>query len=447
VVRGKGTPIKGFGGVASGPEDLVLGINKISEVLMKCRGKKLRPIHALDIMCIIGEIIVAGNVRRSALLAIGDPDDIEFLLAKRWDMGTLPSYRAMSNNSVACDDISDLHEYFWQSFEGKGESIGLINLPLTRRVGRLGETKYPDPLVTGYNPCCEQGLEPDETCCLGTIFLPNVESKEEFLDILELVYRVCKHSLMLPSHHPDTAQVVRKNMRMGISICGDKQANDEQLSWLSDGYEYLREFDEEYSFANGMPTSIKLTTVQPSGTLSLLPGITPGAHPGFARFMYRRIRIASSHELVTLCKNSGYPTEYARRYDGTEDYNTTVITFPFSYPEGTKLAKDMSAIDQLNGIKFLQKNWSDNSVSCTVYFKPEELPQIKKYLELNYASCHKSLSFMLQKDHGFDQAPFEEITEEEYNALVKATKPIGELNENIELSYDDECAGGACPIR
>lgn len=152
VVRGKGTPIRGFGGVASGPEDLVWGVGKISEILIKRSGKKIRPIDALDIMNIIGHIIVAGNVRRSAQIAIGDPDDVEFLLAKRWDMGSIPSYRAMSNNSVVCEDISDLHEYFWDGYMGKGEPYGLINLRLSRLMGRLGETDYPDPGVMGYNP-------------------------------------------------------------------------------------------------------------------------------------------------------------------------------------------------------------------------------------------------------------------------------------------------------
>ena len=152
VVRGKGTPVKRFGGVASGPEDLCWGINKISEILIKRIGKRVRPIDCLDIMNIIGHIIVAGNVRRSAQIAIGDPDDVEFLLAKRWDMGNIPAWRAMSNNSVVCDDLSDLHELFWDGYEGKGEPYGLINLRLSRRIGRLGETEYPDPEVEGYNP-------------------------------------------------------------------------------------------------------------------------------------------------------------------------------------------------------------------------------------------------------------------------------------------------------
>jgi len=152
VIRSKGTPIKGFGGVASGPEDLVIGIGKISSVLYKRRGKKIRPIDALDIMTIIGEIIVAGNVRRSAMIAIGDPDDVEFLLAKNWAFGNTQSHRAMSNNSVACDNIEDLHEYFWKTYEGVGEPYGLINMRLAKSCGRLGETQYPDPDIKGFNP-------------------------------------------------------------------------------------------------------------------------------------------------------------------------------------------------------------------------------------------------------------------------------------------------------
>ena len=152
LIRGKGAPIKGFGGVASGAEELCDGIANISNVLERRAGKKVRPIDCLDIMNIIGSVVVAGNVRRSAQIAIGDADDVEYLLSKRWDMGTIPSWRAMSNNSVVCDDIRDLHEYFWDGYEGKGEPFGLINLKLSRKVGRLGETQYTDPDVQGYNP-------------------------------------------------------------------------------------------------------------------------------------------------------------------------------------------------------------------------------------------------------------------------------------------------------
>lgn len=446
VVRGKGTPIKGFGGVASGPEDLVWGIGKISEILIRRRGKKVRPIDCLDIMNIIGHIIVAGNVRRSAQIALGDADDIEFLLAKRWSISKIPSWRAMSNNTVVCDDIRDLHEYFWDSFEVAGEPLGLLNLKLSRKVGRLGEQQYPDPEVMGVNPCAEQTLAPYETCCLAEVFLPNVESKEEFLDILTLLYRINKHSLLLPCHHPETEAIVHKNMRMGIGLTGVLQATKEQLSWLGEGYEHLRDYDKRYSQLHGLNVSIKLTTIKPSGTLSLLPGVTPGIHPGYAQYMYRRIRIAAEHPLVDVCKTHGYPVEYQRNTDGTEDYNTVVVTFPFSYPEGTKLAHEMTAIDQLKEVKKMQEQWSDNSVSCTIYYKKEELPAIKEYLLKYYKNTHKSLSFLQHSGHGFIQAPYEAVTKAEYDALVKKTKLITSVA-SADFEGADECPTGVCPVR
>lgn len=446
VIRGKGTPIKSFGGVASGPEDLVWGIGKISELLIKRSGKKVRPIDCLDIMNIIGSIIVAGNVRRSAQIAIGDPDDVEFLLAKTWSLGNIPSWRAMSNNSVACDDIRDLHDYFWSGYEGKGEAYGLINLRLSRKCGRLGETQYPDPNVQGYNPCAEQSLEPYETCCLATVFLPNIESKEELLDISTMLYRINKHSLQLPAHHPETDSVVKKNQRMGISLTGVLQSSKEQLSWLDDCYKHLRDFDNRYSELNGFNRSIKLTTIQPSGTLSLLPGHTPGVHPGYAQYMFRRIRIAADHGLVQTCKQHGYPVEYQRNLDGTADYGTVVVTFPFAYPEGTKLAADMTALDQLHEVRKMQEVWSDNAVSCTIYYKKEELPAIKEYLHKHYRGSHKTLSFLLHSGHGFDQAPYQEVTKEEYESLVSSTTLITEIA-TAEFEGAEECRGGMCPTK
>lgn len=446
LIRSKGAPIKGFGGTASGPEDLVWGINEIGKVLEKRAGKKIRPVDALDMMNIIGAVVVAGNVRRSAQIAIGDPDDVEYLLAKRWDMGNIPSWRAMSNNSVVCNDVTDLHEFFWDGYEGKGEPYGLINLKLSRKIGLLGDTRYPDPKVQGYNPCAEQSLADKETCCLAEIFLPNISSYEEFVDVAKLLYRVNKHSLALPCHLKTTEEIVHANMRMGIGITGVMQCTEEQKGWLRKAYEELREYDKQYSEANNFPISVKLTTVKPSGTLSLLPGVTPGCHPAYARYMIRRIRISSNHPLVQVCRDHGYHVEYQQNFDGSEDHSTVVVSFPFRHPDHAVLAKDMTAIDQLETIKWLQENWSDNSVSCTVYYRKEELPEIRKYLKKYYKNAHKSLSFLLHSEHGFKQAPLEEITKEQYDALVASTKLITHVEE-ANIGLEDDCASGACPVR
>ena len=447
MIRGKGAPIKGFGGTASGPEDLCQGIERIGAVLERRRGKKIRPVDALDIMNIIGAVVVAGNVRRSAQIALGDADDVEYLLAKRWDLGNIPSWRAMSNNSVVCDDINDIHEFFWDGYEGKGEPYGLINLKLSRKIGRLGETRYPDPDVQGYNPCAEQSLANFETCCLAEVFLPNVTSKEEFIDICKMLYRINKHSLMLPCHLKETEAIVHKNMRMGIGLTGVLQSSEEQIGWLDECYKELRAFDEEYSEKIGVSPSVKLTTIKPSGTLSLLPGVTPGIHPGYAQYMIRRIRISSNHPLVDTCRKHGYPIEYQRNFDGSDDHSTVVVSFPFSYPEGTKLAKDMTALDQLEQVKRMQELWSDNSVSCTVYYRKEELPEIKKYLKKHYKNSHKSLSFLLHSEHGFAQAPYEEISKEAFEELKANTTLIASVDE-ASIGIDEaDCATGACPVR
>ena len=447
-IRLAGEPIKGFGGVASGPEDLVWGMFEINKLLNSRSGKRLRPIDCLDIMNIIGRIVVAGNVRRSAQIAIGDYDDIEYLRAKRWDLGGIPNWRSMSNNSVACDDISLLPEEFWEGYKGNGEPYGLINLDAARRMGRTGELDYPDPEVMGFNPCAEQSLADHETCCLAEIYLPNIESYEELKKVATYLYRINKHSLAIKCAVKETEDIVHKNMRMGIGVTGYLQATDEQREWLSDCYMYLRAYDKEYSNQKGFNPSIKITTVKPSGTLSLLAGVTPGAHPGYSTYFIRRIRMASDSPIVDVCKNHGYDVEYQRNFDGTEDHSTVVVSFPCKFPDNTVVAADLSAVDQLNVIKKLQAEWSDNAVSVTIYYRLEELDAIKEWLSENYINV-KSVSFLLHNDHGFDQAPYEEITKDVYDKMSSKVKLITNLEGQISLDDMDiaDCEGGACPVR
>lgn len=448
LVRERGEPIKGFGGTASGAGILVEGMEKICSVLDNRRGQQVRPVDCLDIMNIIGMIVVAGNVRRSAQIAIGDYDDLEYLKAKRWDLGNIPNWRAMSNNSVDVADVSILPEEFWQTYE-QGEPYGLINLELSRRVGRLGETEYPDPDVQGYNPCAEQSLANHETCCLAEVYLPNIPDYKTLLKVITMLYRVNKHSLALKCHHKETQDIVNTNMRMGIGITGVMMASEEQLGWLEMAYKYLRAYDKEYSKINGYPESIKLTTVKPSGTLSLLAGVTSGVHPATAgQYFIRRIRISSDSSLVDVIKSHGYHTEYQKNFDGSDDRSTVVAEFPCKYPDGVVSADDLSVFQQLDMVKFMQKNWSDNSVSVTAYYKKEELPELRKYLEENFNDNFKTLSFLLYSGHGFAQAPFEPISKEQYEYLSSLVRPI----ESVVINEDDveelgACGIGGCPIK
>lgn len=464
LVRGAGTPIKGFGGIASGPEDLCKGIDNIQQILSKRKGQKLTSVDCLDIVNIIASVVVAGNVRRAATIAQGDYDDIEYLNAKRWDLGNIPNWRALSNNSVVCSDITKVPECFWEGYKGNGEPYGLVNIDLSKKIGRIKDgNKYPDPEVEGFNPCAEQPLVGKsfadhndntndvkcgrETCCLSEVFLPNLTSFEEAKEVLKIAYRICKHSLLLDCHHQETKNIVHKNMRMGIGMTGYMMATEEQKSWLSPLYEFLRTFDKEYSQKHGISESIKMTTQKPSGTLSLLAGVTPGAHPGIYPYFIRRIRIASSNALIELCKAHNFPMEYQLNFDGTEDRKTMVVSFPCKYPEHTIFAKNMTAIDQLEIVKRLQTEWSDNAVSVTVYYKLEELDAIRQWLKDNYTDNVKSCSFLLHNEHGFKQAPYEEITKEQYEELSAKVIPITKGNINLEEDYSGECANGVCPIK
>jgi len=454
-IRGKGAPIKGFGGTASGPEELHTGIQQIHQILNSRANKKLRPINCLDIMNIIGEIVVSGNVRRSAQIAIGDYDDFDYLKAKRWDLGSIPNWRSNSNNSVVCDDTTRLPKEFWETYE-QGEPYGLINLKLARSIGRTGDTRYPDPNVQIFNPCAEQGLEDKETCCLSEMYLPNITTYEEFLECLRISYIVNKHSLRLKCSLKDTEDIVHRNMRMGIGITGLLQTTEEQKSWLSPAYEWLRQYDVEYSRKQGFPISIKLTTSKPSGTLSLLPKvvrtdegvITPGVHPNPAGPCYiRRIRISSNSNLIKVCQNHGYKMEYKKNFDGSEDHTTIVVEFPCKVSDKTPIAANFSWKEQLEAVRWLQANWSDNSVSCTVYYRKEDLEDIKQYLAENYSNNFKTVSFLLYHGHGFIQAPYETISKEEYANMVKNVIPITSV-EIKESDFDlNDCDSGACPIK
>jgi ribonucleoside-triphosphate reductase len=447
-IRGKGTLIKSFGGLAAGPEELCWGMAEINKLLNTRANKKVRPIDCLDIMNIIGYIVVSGNVRRSAQIAIGDMDDLQFLSAKRWDLGNIPSWRAMSNNSVVCNDFSQMPEQFWEGYNGNGEPYGIINLANARRMGRVGETEYPDLDVQGFNPCAEQSLADKETCCLAELFLPNIESKEELFKVMTYLYRINKHSLRLGCHLKETEAIVHKNMRMGIGVTGYLQATEEQRKWLPEAYNVIRKYDKEYSAKHGFNESIKITTVKPSGTLSLLAGVTSGAHPAYSQYYIRRMRIATNSNLISVCKANGYPMEYQRNFDGTEDKSTMVVSFPCSVPMGTTLAKDMTAVDQLNIIKRLQTEWSDNSVSVTIYYRKHELEEIKEWLSNNYNDNIKTVSFLLHNEHGFQQAPLEEITEQQYNDLKALVTPISGVSfKEDDIIGSDECAAGVCPIK
>jgi ribonucleotide reductase alpha subunit len=446
LVRPEGAPINTFGGVASGPGILVAGVQDIIDVLSRRIGERLQPIDVLDIANIIGGIVVSGNVRRSAQIALHGPDP-EYLEAKRWDLGNIPYWRAMSNNTVVADSIDELPDMFWDGYHGKGEPYGLFSPQASRQWGRFGEEKF-DPTITGCNPCAEIPLGDKENCNLAEIFLPRIETRRQLEEISMLLYKIQKAVSALPYIHDETNYIVHRNMRLGLSVTGLAQATESQLGWLDGAYRTLELYDEVWSKTRGWPASIRLTTVKPSGTLSLLAGVTPGVHPGFSQYHLRRVRMAATDPLVNWCRERGYQTEFQRDFTGEEDPRTVIVEFPCEFPDNTLLARDVSAIDQLEFAARLQTEWADNAVSVTVYYEVEELPAIQEWLR-DHEGEWKSVSFLLKTDHGFDQAPLEELSQEEYLVRVRELEHRHAHAHGISsVDLDDAaCATGACPVR
>jgi ribonucleotide reductase alpha subunit len=448
LIREYGAPLNTFGGTASGPGALIDGIKDICGVMDNRVGKKLRSIDVLDICNIIGRIVVSGSSRRSAQIAMGDPDDVLFLRAKNWGSGNVPAWRANSNNSIYADYYEEIQPELWKGYDGTGEPYGLLNRRLARRYGRAGEVNV-DNSIEGFNPCAEIALADGESCNLATLFLPNIESYEQFVEISTLLYKVQKQITRMDYPYEKTTSIVRKNARLGQSVTGILQCDPKKLEWLSPGYVALKEFDKSFSDANNIPASVRLTTVQPSGTLSLLPGVTPGIHPAYARFYTRRVRFGSSDPLVEACRKRGYKVQWDMGLDGREDHTRYVVDFPCESPEGSVLAASMTAVEQLDWVKKMQTEWADNAVSVTVYYRKEELPAIQDWLSKHYDKSVKSVSFLLHSDHNFVLPPYEEITEAEYR------KAIAKIDTSIPLvqrSFDgliemDDCATGACPIK
>ena len=447
LIREFGAPLNTFGGTASGPGALIDGVTDICKVMEARAGKKLRSIDVLDICNIIGRIVVSGSSRRSAQIAVGDPDDILFLRAKNWATGTIPGWRANSNNSIYADSWDEIMPELWRGYDGSGEPYGLINRGLARSVGRLNE-KRPDPTIEGPNPCAEIFLGNGESCNLATIFLPMIESYGQLKEISRLLYLCQKTITNLDYPYEKTTKIVRKNRRLGQSVTGLLQANNDQLSWLSMVYDDLRKLDAEFSKANGIPESVRLTTVQPSGTLSLLPGVTPGIHPAYARYYIRRVRFGAADPLVDACRRRGYKVVPDIGIDGREDHSRWVVEFPCESPQDAKLAADLTAVEQLEWVRWMQSQWADNAVSVTVYYRKEELPAIKEWLEQNYTNSIKSVSFLLHSDHNFMLAPYEEIDEATYRKMASKVDFSQPLVLNASgTDIDSDCATGACPVR
>ena len=459
VIRPYGSPIKSFGGTASGPEPLVKLHNQITKLFTGRAGEKLTRRDLADIGNMIGVCVVSGNVRRSAELLIGRIDDEEFLNLKNADKfpernsydAANPGWAWMSNNSVEVSvgtDFSGIVDHIAHNGEP-----GVIWMDMSRKYGRLADpANNKDHRVVGFNPCAEQSLESFEMCTLVETYLNRHESLEDYKRTLKFAYLYAKTVTLLPTHWEETNAIMQRNRRIGTSMSGvanfaDINGLPELAKWMDEGYATVKRYDESYSEWLGIRESIKTTTVKPSGTVSILAGESPGVHwtPG-GKYFLRAIRFSNTDPMLPLFKMAKYRVEPASESPDS----TSVVFFPVK-SDAERAERDVSIYEKMALAATAQKWWSDNSVSVTISFDPEtETKDVGSVLHM-YDGQLKTVSFLPSGNFTFPQMPYTQITEEEYAQYALELFPIDFQGVYAGLAVDavgeSYCVTDACEVK
>jgi len=443
AIRPEGAPIHGFGGTSSGSGPLKELHENLAELYSSKIGETITSVDIVDTENLIGRCVVAGNVRRSAALAMGRHDDRHYLKMKN-DQEKLYHHRWGSNNSLNAVVGMD---YTWHAKQSqKNGEPGYIWLNNARTRGRFkDEERYDDINVAGFNPCVEQQLEDAELCCLVETFPAKHDNYEDYQRTLKIAYLYGKTITLSNTHWPETNAKMLKNRRIGLSQSGVVQAFNkfgrrEMYEWCDRAYSYVQSLDEEYSNWLCIPKSVRTTSIKPSGTVSLLNGSSPGIHFPENEYYIRRIRFSKDSKLLDTLRDAGYNIE-----DDSYSPNTVCVEFPVHEPYFYKGKKDVSIWEQLEIAAQYQHYWADNSVSVTITFKPEEANQIKDALEM-YETRLKAVSFLKYEETGYVQAPYEPITKEKYEELIKDVRTIQRFDVEQQGSGTKFCDGQYCEI-
>lgn len=482
LIRPAGEPIRTFGGVASGPAPLIELHERVRERFdSKCGtanigGYEYGTIDTeliADVMNMIGVCVIAGNVRRSAEIAIGSVEDDVFINLKNygpWDSATNsynppgPSiHRAgwgyMSNNSVWLETdedferIPDLVELLLE----RGEP-GFINAKNIRNRGRYTDKVgnglpwlRPDHAV-GMNPCGEIPLYDRELCNLIETFPTRIKDYGEWLEVLQLATFFASTVALLPSHDSSTNAVVAANRRIGVSVSGvadwlDSTSFSRIHRWLDDGYNVVRNENRYLAEEAGVPTSIRLTTVKPSGTVSLLPWVSPGMHHPVKNRFIRRVTFRQNDPVAERLIQAGVPYEPL----ATDPTGSWSFQFPMeSANRGrTRSVEHVPIAEQVALAAFLARVWADNAVSFTGTVGKHEVKYLEKVVTMHLPQV-KALSFLMDQgdEQQYEQLPYEGITVEEFEKRKAA------INEDVDWStyggsdgLDSKfCDGDVCVI-
>jgi len=479
LIRPEGAKISGFGGKASGPKPLKELHERIRSFLNPHIGGDMSSRQIVDIMNSIGACVVAGNVRRSSLIALADASDEDFASLKDYDLDKNQYRKAIggySNNSIVVSpDIYESDTEYLKSKMGalidqtitNGEP-GYLFLDLCRQFGRLkaGNTErfFSDMSAIGTNPCGEMTLYDRELCNLVELF-PSKWDQEDFKNpskLLVLAYLYGKSVTLAKAHLPTVQKNIEQNRRLGISMSGivlalEKWGDTQFFEMCDRAYLSLVSLDRLVSRSLGINESIKLTTVKPSGTVSLVAGVTPGIHYTTGKYYLKRMRIASNDPLLQWAIDSGFKVEKAITWVQDEEGRTVVaymdetsiIEIPVKFDQDVVSRDEVSVDRQFFIIEQMQKYWSDNQISATVNFHPYEVPMIKRYMTKALTTpTIKSVSFSKHFSNDYPQMPEEKLTEEQYNARMQNInmKPIEDYIGLKEAIGESGCTNDTCSL-
>lgn len=455
-IRRAGSPIKGFGGTSAGPKPLRKLHSQLQRLLRDRAGEFLSSTDIVDIMNMIGKCVIAANVRSSAEIALGDADDEAFLNLKDYRVNPermgADGWGYTSNNSVVAHTGQDL-SHLAERMALNGEP-GIFWPDVVHNYGRLADgINTKDHRAAGCNPCGEQPLEHNELCTLVETFPTRCDDLQDYLRTLKFAYLYGKTVTLLMTKWPETNEVMIRNRRIGTSMTGIAQFAEEHgwaelRKWQNAGYDVIRNWDEIYSEWLGVRESIRVTTVKPSGTVSLLFGVTPGCHwPKESGRYVRTVRENAGSPIVDMMREAGYHVEPSVSNPDT----TMIISLPTEGPR-MRSESQVSIWEKASLAAQCQRYWSDNSVSVTLTLDAEtETDQIAPVLGA-FDGQFKSVSFLPTTEGVYAQAPYQKVSAEQWETMAEGLRPLNwnrlyDGTDGAEPEGELYCTTDACEIR
>lgn len=455
-LRPAGARLKTFGGRASGPDPLVELFNFVVGVFHKARGRRLTPLECHDIMCKIADVVVVGGVRRSAMISLSDLHDDEMRYAKHGAWWEDNGQRGLSNNSATYLGKPGVGEFLreWQSlYDSKSGERGIFNRQAS--VVQAGRNERRDTNYDfGTNPCSEIILRPNQFCNLTEVVvrsgddLANLGRKVRLASILGTF-----QSTLIDFKY--LRNIWRKNTEeerlLGVSLTGILDHSELAFNpkWLNDLKEVAIEANKEYSVLLGIQSSAAITCVKPSGTVSQLVDSASGIHPRHSSYYVRTVRGDRKDPITQFMIDQGIPNEP----DVTKPDDTVVFSFPQKAPTGAMTRDDLTALHHLDLWKQVQQHWCEHKPSVTVNVREEEWVDVGAWVFKNF-DVVSGVAFLPHSEHTYRQAPYQEITEIEYDQWLKRMPTTIDWSKLSEYETTDQttgsqeyaCASGFCEI-